>query len=306
MTGTSAPAVVVGVDGSAGSLVAVEYAVAEAGRLDAPLRLVHVAPDYTPRSSMLPLIRDDFDQVGIRILQEAATVASELAPACDVATVRRTGPTVSTLLQASQRAQVVVLGREHRSRVERVFTGSTTVGAAGRATCPVVSVPPAWSDREPRGRVVAGVRSKAHAPELLEVAFAAAAARDARLVVLHAWKLPGAYDDIVAARTHANERIVEIETEVDGLLNGFRVRHPTVEVELSVVHQQPARALLRVAAGADLLVVVRRTHGPMVHLGGTARTLLHEAVCPVEVVPPGDVLTEMEDLVLEEAGVARK
>jgi nucleotide-binding universal stress UspA family protein len=306
MTGTPAPAVVVGVDGSAGSLVAVGYAVAEAARRHAALRLVHVAPDYTPRSSMLPLISDDFERVGRRILQDAVAIATEAAPGCEVVTARHSGPIVSTLLAAAERAHLVVLGREHRPRIDRVFTGSTTVGAAGRATCPVVSVPPGWSEQEHRGRVVAGVRSKAHAPELLDVAFAAAEARDARLVVLHAWMLPGAYDDIVEARTHAHERLAEIETEVDGLLDGFRTRHPTVELELSVVHEEPARALLRVAAGADLLVVVRRTHGPMVHLGGTARTLLHESVCPVEVVPPGDVLAEMEQLVLDEAGAPRK
>ena len=88
----------------------------------------------------------------------------------------------------------------------------------------------------------------------------------------------------------------------------FRRHHPGVEVALSVVHEQPVRALLRVAAGADLLVILRRAHGlPLTaHLGGTARTLLHEAACPVEVVPPQEALAEMEGLVLEEAGAPQK
>lgn len=307
MTGTSTSPVVVGVDGSAGSLMAVHYAVAEASRRETGVRLVHVAPDYTPMTPMLPLIRDDFEQVGTRILREAAAVVAESSPSCDVATVLRAGPTVSTLIDAAEGAHLIVLGREHRSRVEAVFTGSTTVGAAGRAPCPVVSVPPAWTS-EPRGRVVVGVRSPAHSTELLGRAFAAAEVRQARLVVLHAWKLPGAYDDIVEARSHSNDREREIEAELDPLLDEFRRDHPQVEAELSVVHEQPVRALLRVAAGADLLLILRRAHGlPLTaHLGGTARTLLHEAACPVEVVPPQEVLTEMEGLVLEEAGVAQK
>jgi nucleotide-binding universal stress UspA family protein len=308
MTSTSAAPVVVGVDGSAGSLMAVQYAVAEAGRLGTGVRLVHVAPDYTPATPMLPLIRDDFEQLGRRILRESAEVVAGAAPSCEVSTVLRAGPTVSTLLDAAEGAHLIVLGREHRSRVEAVFTGSTTVGAAGRALCPVVSVPPAWTVDQPRGRVVVGVRSPAHSTELLGTAFAAAESRGARLVVLHAWKLPGAYDDIVEARTHANEQAGAVEAEIDPQLDLFRRNHPAVEVELSVVHEQPVRALLRVAAGADLLVILRRAHGlPLTaHVGGTARTLLHEAACPVEVVPPQEALAEMEGLVLEEAGAPQK
>lgn len=308
MTGTSPSPVVVGVDGSAGSLMAVQYAVAEATRVGAGVRLVHVTPDYTPSTPMLPLIRDDFEQVGRRVLREATAVVAETAPSCEVSTVLRVGATVSTLLDAADGAHLVVLGREHRSRLESVFTGSTTVGAAGRAACPVVSVPPAWTPGESRDRVVVGVRSPSHSTELLGRAYAAAEARGARLVVLHAWKLPNAYDEIVEARTHANDRVAEIEAEIDPLLDVLRRSHPTVEVELSVVHEQPVRALLRVAAGADLLVILRRSHGmPLTaHLGGTGRALLHEAACPVEVVPPQEVLTEMEGLVLEEAGVPQK
>ncbi|MFC4783581.1 universal stress protein [Nocardioides sp. MAHUQ-72] len=307
MTSTPSP-VVVGVDGSPSSIQAVRYAVAEAARLEVGVRLVHVSPDYTPTTPMLPLIRDDFEQVGRKILGEALGVVAEVDPGCEVSSVLRTGPTVTTLLDAAEGAHLVALGRQHRSRAEAVFTGSTTVGAAGRADCPVVCVPPTWSDESTRGRVVVGVRSPAHSTELLGQAFAAARLRGARLVVLHAWKLPGAYDDIVEARTHADDRALEMEREIDPLLETFRQGHPDVEVELSVVHEQPVRALLRAAAGAELLVVVRRAHGlPLTsHLGGTGRTLLREAECPVEVVPPQEVLAEMEGLVLEEAGDVRK
>jgi hypothetical protein len=45
--------------------------------------------------------------------------------------------------------------------------------------------------------VVLGVKSPAHAHELLARAFDVAAARGATLVVLHAWKLPDPYLDLV-------------------------------------------------------------------------------------------------------------
>ena len=241
MTGTSSPPVVVGVDGSPGSLTAVRYAVDEAGRLGTGVRLVHVAPDYTPTTPMLPLIRDDFEQVGRRILRECAALVTEAAPSCETAAVLRSGSTVTTLLEAAEDARLVVLGREHHSLAEAVFTGSTTIGAAGRAACPVVSVPPTWLGRATawprrRRREVARALHRAAGTGLR-----GGRARGGRLVVLHAWKLPGSYDEIVEARTHANDRVREMESQIDPLLDIFRRSHPDVEVELAVVHEQPVR-----------------------------------------------------------------
>jgi nucleotide-binding universal stress UspA family protein len=308
MVTTGTAPVLVGVDGSSGSQQAVRYAVLEAARAGTGLRLVHVSPDYTPTTPMLPLIRDDFEQLGHRLLREATAIVTDLSPDCEVSVVLRTGPTVATLLHEAEGAAVLVLGREHRPRVGTVFTGSTTVGAAARAGCPVVCVPPTWSPDATRRRVVVGVRAAAQSTELLGHAFASAQSRGARLVALHAWKLPGSYDDIIETRTHADDHARETEAAIDPVLEAHRLRHPDVEVELSVVHEQPARALLRAAEGADLMVLGRRDHGLPLgsHLGGTARTLLREAGCPVEVVPPEELPDQLEDLVLEEAGSVRK
>jgi nucleotide-binding universal stress UspA family protein len=158
-----------------------------------------------------------------------------------------------------------------------------------------VSVPRDWEGRE-RGQVAVGVRTAAHAAELLETAFAVAESRGARLVVVRAWQLPDPYDDVVEAHSHPGTRVQEIEAELDPLVERHRAGHPSVPVELSVVHRQPAHALLRAAAGSDLLLLLRRAHGlPFVaHLGGTGRTVLHAARCPVEVVPPREVLAEVQ------------
>ncbi len=304
---STTPFIVVGTDGSPASERAIRYAVAEAQRVGTGVRLVHVSPDYTPTTPMQPLIRDDFEQVGRRILQEGVAVVRAAAPDCEVATVRRTGPTAATILDLAAESHLIVLGRDRHGRLGAVFTGSTTVGVAGRARCSMVSVPPDWEPAGDHGRVVAGLRAPTHATELLARAFELAEARGARLVVLRAWQLPGPYDEVVEARSHPGDRARQLEEELDPLVERHRREHPGVEVELSVVHQQPARALLHAAAGADLLVLVRRAHGlPFTaHLGGTARTLLREAPCPVEVVPPREVLAEVEGLVLERAGSVR-
>ena len=294
MSGNDQPLVVVGIDGTPAAETAIRYAVQEAGRLGAALRLVHVCPDYAPTTPMLPLIRDDFQQVADRILRQGASLARELAPGCRVGTERRTGPTVPTLLALADGATLLVLGRDHHTRWGSVFTGSASTGVAGRAACPVVSVPREWAGPE-RGQVAVGVRSASTAEPLLELGFAAAESRGARLLVVRAWQLPGAYDDVVAARSHPGARAREIEEQLDPLFEQHRARHPSVPVELLVIHQQPAHALLRVGAGSDLLLVLRAAHGVpfLAHLGGTGRTVLHQARCPVEVVPPLEVLARV-------------
>jgi len=294
MGGNDQALVVVGTDGSAAADAAIRYATREARRRAAVLRLAHVCPDYAPTTPMLPLIRDDFEQVADRILRQGTALAHTLDPDVRVDAVSRTGPTVPTLLELAAGTALLVIGRDHHSRWGSVFTGSATTGVAGRARCPVVSVPQEWEGSE-RGRVAVGVRSAADAGDLLEAGFRAAESREARLVVVRAWQLPGAYDDVVEAHSHPGARDREIEEELDPLLEQHRARHPSVPVELSVVHQQPAHALLRVAAGSDLLLLLRSTHGLPLwsHLGGTGRTVLHQARCPVEVVPPHEVLVQV-------------
>lgn len=294
MGGNREALVVVGTDGTPAGEAAIRYAAQESRRLGTALRLVHACPDYTPTTPMLPLIRDDFEQVADRILRQGAALAQTLLPDSRVSVASRTGPTVSTLLELAAGAVLLVIGRDHHSRWGSVFTGSATTGLAGRARCPVVSVPHDWAGRE-RGQVAVGVRSTAGVGELVEAGFRSAERRGARLLVVRAWQLPGAYDDVVAAHSHPGARAREIEEELDPVLEEHRARHPSVPVELSVVHQQPAHALLRAAAGSDLLLLQRAAHGLpfQAHLGGTGRTVLHHAGCPVEVVPPHEVLAQV-------------
>ncbi len=65
--------------------------------------------------------------------------------------------------------------------------------------------------------------------------------------------------------------------------------YPDVLVQVDVVHGQAAFALVDRSAEADLLLISRPAHGGFVHfLGATARAVIRDAACPVEVVPPVD------------------
>ncbi|MDO9497527.1 MAG: universal stress protein [Nocardioides sp.] len=303
---TTPQPVVIGVDGSPGTAGAVRTGLDEARRLDTPVLLVHVVPDYVPLTPMLPLAGPDLTETGAAILRGVVAEVAAQAPDLHVDSELRHGPRAMQLVTAAHGAVALYVGRDDRPLLERVLLGNTAAGAASRATCPVVVVPPGWAPQgggvAARGVVVVAVKSPAHSTELLADAFAAAATHGARLVVLHSWKLPSGYDDIVAAGVATDELTQRSTAELETLLHEWRTTFPAVQVEIRIVHDQPAQALVRASHEADLLVLVRHAHGfPAGTLGGTGRAVLRDADCPVRVVPPGPV-SAVAGLVLEEAG----
>jgi len=279
--------VVVGVDGSERAHLAARYAAHEARRLALPLTVVHVHPDYVPVAPMMPLIPGDLREIGNQLLAEGVREASAAEPDVEVSSLLLSGPPASELVRASADARLLVLGHESTIAVTRVFTGAVAMGVAARARCPVVSVPADWQEgRRGPYRIVLGYGSAAHDAALLEEGFRTASTHDAHLTLIHAWELPGCYDDIIMRRTHDADWNAAALERIETDLRDLRAAHPDVEVDVRVVHRQPALALREASRQAELLMLARRAEGHVpVHLGGTVRALLREAACPVEIVP---------------------
>ena len=294
--------VVIGVDGSSGNHAALRYGLAEARRLDASVRLVHVAPDYVPISPMMPLTPGDLAETGTAILKAARAAAHDLAPDIQVEGWLHHGARGAELARAAEHADLLVVGRDDRPLLERLVLGNTATGAAARSAVPSVTVPADWQPTA-HGVVLVGVKSSSHSDALLGDAFAVAADHGSKLVVLHAWSLPSEYDDIIQGRGAAGEWAARSTRELETMLREWRAAYPAVEVEVRVVHDYPVHALVAASEDADVLVLVRRAHGvpTAAHLGGTARSVLRWAHCPVRVVPPqaGD---RVPGLVFERAG----
>ena len=70
-------------------------------------------------------------------------------------------------------------------------------------------------------------------------------------------------------------------------LRPWRDKFPGVRIVETVRLESPARAVVRTAAGADLLVIGRRRHRPALlpRVGPVAQAVIHHAACPVAVVP---------------------
>ncbi|MCR6032876.1 hypothetical protein GGQ22_15735 [Nocardioides sp. zg-579] len=299
--------VVVGVDGSPASLVAARFGVAEAHRFGTMVRLVHVVPDYIAMAPMYPLPPDELTDAGRVMLRELLDELGPIDPEVRVQRVVRRGSRVAALTSDARGARLLVVGSDRRPVTARLLTGNTSTGVAASAASPVVAVPETWDPDRSTGVVVVGIKRPTRVTELFGEAFAVAHARGARLVVMHAWKLPSEYDDIVAGRTSREQWDARARTELEGPLAEWREAYPEVEVEVRTIHDQPAHALVAVSAEADELVLLRRAHGipAAAHLGSTARAVLREAQCPVRIVPPGHVVA-LPGLSLEDSGTMRK
>ena len=300
--------VVVGVGGSArASEAAVRYGAALAQRLDTGLRLVHVVPAYVPMAPMLPMPPEDLRETGREVMAEFATLARTLLPPERVSTDVCIGSRSAELLAAAEHAPMLVLGHAEHPVLDRLLVGATVATVAAHAGVPVVVVPSEWTPVGERRDVLVGVKSVEQAPGLVRHALEIAARGGGRVVLLHAWELQGQYDDIITARVELEEIYEQARTALTEASASVREAWPDIEVEIRVVHGQPARVLRDASRDADLLLLAKRPHAlPAGHLGATGRLLLRESGCPVEIVPPGQGQPSQMDLELERGGVLRK
>ncbi|MGD9960131.1 universal stress protein [Nocardioides sp.] len=297
----------VGVDGSSASSAAIRFAAQEALRRGTGVHLVHVVPYYVPISPMMPLASSDLDVAGREILRRATAEARTLVGHDLVEATLLHGPRVATLAEMADEAPLVVIGSQRRPAIERLLTGSTLIGLASRSKSPVVAVPGNWMPAEDHHRIVVGVKSAEHAPELIRRALETAAERKAEVILLHAWELPHEYDDLLVSKVDQDEWTARARQDIDSVVAGMIDAYPEVHVEVRIVHGQPARILQVASRDADLLLLARRHNAfPVGHVGGTGRALLHHAKCPVEIVAPIEEPLETSDLVLEQAGSLQK
>lgn len=133
--------VVVGVDGSAHSFRAIDRAVEEAARLGVGLELVHAFDDRG--FVVITLIPGDGSEQ-LRLSAEA--VLREALAAAEgrgvlVEGFVAAGPPGAVLVEASEHASLLVVGRRGRSTARRPSVASVPSACLRSARCPVVVVP---------------------------------------------------------------------------------------------------------------------------------------------------------------------
>lgn len=143
--------VVVGVDTYEASKCAVDWAAAEAERRHAVLQVVHTWHIPVGAASMYGYpIWPDIEACRTAALDEVHHAASAILaehPGLMVETIVAEGGAVQALVEQSEGASLVVLGRHHHGRIAKLLVGSTSEAAAKRIECPLVIVP--CGEREP-------------------------------------------------------------------------------------------------------------------------------------------------------------
>ena len=264
-------------------------------------------PDRGPDGAYVSVDPPDLEPMGHQILQDAAQQARLLLPDERVTTSLVRGPCAQVLGEVAEDAQLLVLGCESRSTLGRLVTGSIVASLASRVSCPVVAVPVGWVPRESQPGVVVGIKSTEDSADLLLRAFRMAADRQARMVVLHAWKLSYGYDDVISSRADEQEWAGRAHRLIGRVVAGLSYAYADVSVEVRVVHGPAATVLQSASREADLLLLARRGHAfPLGHLGGVGRALLRESLCPVEIVPAAGERSDATGMVIERAGAMQR
>jgi nucleotide-binding universal stress UspA family protein len=291
----SADPIIVGTDGSPPADAAVTWAADEAARLRRPLLIVHAVERWLYDIPRFPVrgARDPLTEAGRELLVDAEKLAHERRPDIDITTDLVEDEAGHALRRLAPDAFEIVLGNRGHGGFAALLLGSTGLRMAGHTPGPVIIVRGAADP--PRGRVAAGIDLEGDSAGMLGYAFGAAAARGARLHVVHASRRP--IDATAGEHPPGTERYdLKARSTIGELLAPWRPRYADLDISVEVVSGHPAAALVEASRTADL--VVTGAHGDDGRhagrlgsggrLGSVCHGVIHHAHCPVAVVRDRD------------------
>ncbi|WP_442932456.1 universal stress protein [Micromonospora sp. NBC_01699] len=298
--------ILVGYDGSEGARLALAWALDEATRTGAPVRLAYAFEWMTAGSWIGPgpgpgTWPDDTTRQEVGELVSAAV--SEAADSHPDLTVRGEvldTPAAIGLRQRSADAAMVVLGSRGHGGFSGLLAGSTTIAVSAHAQCPVVIVRPSTvdppdapvaADRDAgrgadhgRRRIVVGTDGSPYARLALDWAVRRALSRAVPVHAIRArheprrpWR-PADPDPADVSR----DELAALDEE----LAGWRDRYPDLPITAEVVPGHPTAVLVEASRQAQLVVVGSRGQGGFrgLVLGSVSQQLLHHTHSPLAVV----------------------
>jgi Universal stress protein UspA and related nucleotide-binding proteins len=289
--------IVVAVDGSEASKQAVRWAANTANKRNLPLRLAssYTMPQFLYAEGMVPPqeLFDDLQTEALEKIEEARTIAHEVAPDIKIGHTIAEGSPIDLLLELSEDVTMIVMGSRGLGGLSGMVMGSVSAAVVSHAECPVVVVrqDSAVTENNKYGPVVVGVDGSEVSKQATELAFVEAEARGSELIAVHTW-MDMQVQASLAGLSAAQQQWDEVEREQTALLEEnlapIAAKHPGVPVKKVITRDRPVRALADAAEGAQLLVVGSHGRGGFkgMLLGSTSRALLQSAPCPMMVVRP--------------------
>ncbi|WP_165966193.1 universal stress protein [Actinomadura sp. 7K534] len=276
--------IVVGTDGSDESDRALRWAAAEAVLRERPLHIVHTVESWPYKAPLFmpPETTEQMTRTGRRLLAAARGRVEERWPDLETTTALVAEDPPKGLRDQSAKAFELVLGSRGRGGFAGLLLGSTSLRMAAHSTVPVVIV---RGDTTDRGEIVVGVDLLGNTGGLLDYAFDAAALRDARLRVLHAWRTFSTYIDLEYDLAIEQTKR-DLHTQVVEAYQPLRAKYPGVDVVDEIALDHSVAALSHASRNARLLVVgAHQRHWAAPRLGSTAHGVIHHAHCPIAVIP---------------------
>jgi nucleotide-binding universal stress UspA family protein len=288
--------VIVGVDGSEGSIEALRWAAHEAARREWPLHVmtcaqlpVSIEAGMVGAGAFAGSSMDTIVQEQEQVNQRAVDLARSFGLGLEVTGETVLGAPGYALVSASHEEDLVVVGAtSHPGRLADML-GSVSTVVAHRAKGPVVIVHGSERRDEAISRIVVGIDGSAGSDAALLWAAEEAMRCGAELVLVHGWVYP-----YVGARTGVAEPRDEMRLDAMRTLESSAMKAhdvaPSLQCHSIITEESPAKAIIDAAAEADLVVVGSRGHGGFTALllGSVSRTVLQHSPRPVVVVRPTD------------------
>jgi nucleotide-binding universal stress UspA family protein len=287
-------------DFSETAAAAVEWAAELARQQGARLELVHAvtAPPALPGSA--PTTGLDFTADVRRAAEDRLRKLED--------ELRRTGTEAGSFLEAGTPSQVIleraraaaasaiVIGTRGLTGLRHLLLGSTTERVIHGARCPVLTVHP---DDRGKHRPLRAILVPTDFSKDAELAIAtshrllAPIARDARLILLHAFNLPieyTAYGPIPTSFSYLRDTGLEAERRLHEMAQ--QLQREGLTVETVAREGDPASVIADEAAarGTDLVAMGTHGHSRLRHLlmGSTAERVIQHAPCPVMTIRRGE------------------
>jgi nucleotide-binding universal stress UspA family protein len=133
--------IVVGIDGSDASKAALDWAVREAALRNARVRAVGVVDaQMVPSAPLVGLVKGDLVGGMREAVQDAVAQAKQVDGAVPFEREITTGHPARALIDLSQDAELLVVGRRGHSPLAGLLMGSVASQVSAHADCPVVVI----------------------------------------------------------------------------------------------------------------------------------------------------------------------
>jgi nucleotide-binding universal stress UspA family protein len=283
--------IVVAVDGSPASTAAARWAAGEAAMRNIPLTVIYAVTTPTPTFPPVPYpesLVTNLEDEGKKAILHAMKVAEDAMPADRKVRIDKKlvySAPAAALLEASDTAEMIVVGSSGRGLLARGLLGSVSSTVVRHANCPVAVIRDEELPDVRDAPVLLGTDGSPASELATEIAFDEASRRGVDLVAIHAWS-----DAAVSEVFDIEWPVVEGEAQrsLAESLAGWEERYPDVTVHRFIARDRAARHLIDKSETAQLVVVGSHGRGGLTRmlLGSVSNAVLHSVRIPIIVARP--------------------